>query len=495
MPSSVFQRCRNRTPRPEFARSLAFEIAFFWQIGISCCGQTFRQGADVTVGLALDVRDGIASLSLDAPPVNALGAAVRRQLMERFAELIADPAVRAICLTSQGGHFSAGADIREFGGTPQVPLLGDLCRAIENSPKPVIVGLQGPALGGGAEIALAAHYRLALPQAALGLPEVTLGLIPGAGGTQRLPRIVGPAVALSMMIDGRPVPAKAAEATGLIDGIVDDDLAQSVRSFAQGLLAHGLGPRPTASRRDMMADGAGWLAAINAARTEHAASPLIAVRHVIDSVEAALLLPFDLGLAFERDSFETCLAHPQSRALRHMFLAERQVSQVLVGKDDQGRRKLAPQGATLAAQLLRAQLTACEVLRRLGATEALIDAAHVDQGFDAGPYGGTAGGAGAEGAALWRRINAAVMAEGGRQIGAGTARTAAEIDAVAVLGLGYPRLTGGPMKAAEIMGLLPLRNDMTNWRADTLIWDAPAFLTEAIRFAGGFDAVPAAISE
>ncbi|MCX7301003.1 MAG: enoyl-CoA hydratase-related protein [Rhodobacterales bacterium] len=444
--------------------------------------------------LALNVRDGIASLHLDAPPVNALDCAVRRMLMERLKELTADPAIGAICLTTEGRHFSAGADIREFEKSPKTPLLGELCRTIENTPKPVIVGLQGPALGGGAEIALAAHYRLALPQAALGLPEITLGLIPGAGGTQRLPRIVGPEAALAMMIDGRPVPAETAESMGLIDGIVDEDLAQAIHSFAQGLLSHGLGPRPTAARRDRMTDGAGWLAAINAARTAHAASPVIAARHIIDSVEAALLLPFDLGLTFERDSFESCLAHPQSRALRHVFLAERQVSPTLVSKDEQGRRQLAPQGATLAAQLLRAQLTACEVLLRLGATEALLDATHVDQGFESGPYGGTTGGAGAEGAALWRRINAAVMAEGGRQIGAGAARNASDIDAVAVLGLGYPRLTGGPMKSAEIIGLLPLRNDMTTWRADSLIWDVPPVLTEAVRFAGGFDAVPAPIS-
>ncbi len=452
---------------------------------------TGRSMAEIRV--SLDQQDGIASLVMDAPPVNALSGALRSALTDQLTKAIADPGVRAIILRAEGRLFSAGADIREFGLPLHGPHLSDLCNQIEAAPKPVIAALQGAALGGGAEIALAAHYRLAVPAATLGLPEVTLGLIPGAGGTQRLPRLVGAGPALAMMLDGRPVSAAAADAMGLIDGVVHADLPNAALAFAQGLLSRGLGPRPTCARRDHIADGGGWMKAVEQARAAQVGSPLRAEHRVIDCVEAALLLPFAAGLAFERTAFADMLADPQSRALRHLFLAERGVSPDLMARDAEGRRAVTPKGQAICRRLALARVDALEALVRDGADPDLIDRALVDQGMAAGPFGGRSGGAGPQGPPLARKINAAVMAEGCRLVADGVVRDTAAVDVLAIYGLGYPRLTGGPMQAAVADGLLGLRTDMARWAQDDAVWTVPALLDQAVLYADGFRAVPVAI--
>jgi 3-hydroxyacyl-CoA dehydrogenase len=430
-----------------------------------------------------DLHDGIATLILDAPPVNALNAALRRDLSAAFAACLADTDVRAIVLAADGRMFSAGADIREFGTAAAGPLLSDLCLEIEKAPKPVVAVLHGAALGGGAELALAAHYRIAVASATIGLPEVTLGLIPGAGGTQRLPRLVGAALALELMMTGRVVRADQAEEAGLIDGIVGEDRIAAARAFAQGLVARGMGPRPTAARRARMADGAGWLAAVEAARRAPGATA--ASGRIVDCVEAALLLPFAAGLTFERAAFDACLGDPRSIALRHLFLAERRLSSDLMSRDANGGRQLTAAGEELTTRLAQAQLAAAEALIRQGEDVAEIDTALNELGLgaaDSAPFGTAMG-------ALARRINAAVMAEGCRLISEGAVRDAGDVDVLAVVGLGYPRVTGGPMKSAEMAGLTDLRADMLHWAEDDPVWAVPPLLIQAVKFAGGFAAV------
>lgn len=430
-----------------------------------------------------DLRDGIATLILDAPPVNALSGGLRQDLSRAFAASMADASVKAVVLAAEGRMFSAGADIREFGASATAPLLSDLCRQIEAAPKPVVVVLHGAALGGGAELALAAHYRIAVATATIGLPEVTLGLVPGAGGTQRLPRLVGPALALDMMMTGRAMRADEAEETGLIDGIVGEDRIAAAHAFALGLVARGMGPRPTAARRDRMADGAAWLTAIEGARG--VTGPTAATAKIVDCVEAALLLPFAAGLTFERAAFDDCLADPHSIALRHLFLAERRVSSSLLSRDPDGTRHLTVAGAALTTRLAQAQLAAAEALIRQGEDVAGIDAGLVELGLggdDSAPAPGSMG-------ALARRINAAVMAEGCRLIAEGAVRDAGDVDVLAVIGLGYPRITGGPMKSAENAGLTDLRADMQHWAEDDPVWAVPPLLIQAAKFAGGFAAV------
>ena len=265
----------------------------------------------------------IAVLVIDSPPVNALGHAVRVGIADGLDAAVADPAVRAIVIRAEGRTFPAGADISEFGKPPVDPWLPEVCNRIEASPKPVIAAIHGTALGGGLEVALAAHWRVALASAKVGLPEVSLGILPGAGGTQRTPRLVGAAQALSIMVSGKPVSAAQGLAMGLVDQVVDSDLPGAALALARQLIDEGAAPRPTCDRRDGMRDPVAYEAAVAEARARHARDRLPGPRRIIDCVEAALLLPFDRGLDFERAAFEELVVSPESAGLRHAFFAER----------------------------------------------------------------------------------------------------------------------------------------------------------------------------
>jgi 3-hydroxyacyl-CoA dehydrogenase len=268
-------------------------------------------------------QGGVAILTLDSPPVNALGSAVRADLSQALMLALDDPLVRAIVLAAAGSTSSAGADIREFGKPPVAgaPLLTELCNQIEASDKPVVAAIQGAALGGGMELALATHWRVAGPRARLGLPEVALGILPGAGGTQRTPRLTGAGPALRLMLSGQPVPAPEALGMGLVDDVADDPV-QAAIAMATDLAANGTPPRRTRDRAGGLADPARFRAEIAAARAE-LSGPLPAPARIIDCVEAALTLPFDQGLALERAAFLDLAASPRSRGLRHAFFAER----------------------------------------------------------------------------------------------------------------------------------------------------------------------------
>ena len=266
-------------------------------------------------------------VSVDNSPVNALGVDVRRGLMSALDAAQSDVAVAAVLLVGAGRNFIAGADIREFGLPPQPPALPDVCHRIEACGKPVIAALHGAALGGGLEVALAAHYRLAVNGAKLGLPEVQLGLMPGAGGTQRAPRLIGAAPALELMLSGRHVGADEALALGLVDrlGRSDDTLAEGL-AYAQELLASGAPVRRTRDAQGL-ADRDASRAALDAARADVAGKSrgLFSPQKIVDAVEAALDRPFDEGLRLERTLFLQCIDSPQRAGLIHAFFAEREV--------------------------------------------------------------------------------------------------------------------------------------------------------------------------
>jgi len=274
-------------------------------------------------------HDGILVLTIDNPPVNALSADVRRGLADAIQAAQDDASVQAVLLVGAGRNFIAGADIREFGKPPQPPALPDVCNAIEASAKPVVAALHGAALGGGLEIALAAHYRIALPGARLGLPEVNLGLLPGAGGTQRAPRLAGAAAALDLMLSGRHAGAEEALSLGLVDRLDSsaDALAAGL-AYARELLAQGAAPRRTRDATAALADRAAAQAAIDAARAqvEARARGLFSPAKIIDAVQAALDQPFDAGLRTERALFLQCLDSPQRAGLVHAFFAERETA-------------------------------------------------------------------------------------------------------------------------------------------------------------------------
>lgn len=283
--------------------------------------------ASAAVPVTHELRGNVLLVTVDNPPVNALGVDVRRGLLAAIDAAEANNAVRAVLVVGAGRNFIAGADIREFGKPPQSPVLPEVCNRIEACSKPVVVVIHGAALGGGLEIALAAHYRLAVRGARLGLPEVRLGLLPGAGGTQRTPRLIGAKAALSLMLSGRHIDAQEAVTLGLVDrvGQSDDVLAEGLAYAQQLLVAHATVRRSRDAR--CLADHDASAAEIATARadTVKKSRGVISPLKIVECVEAALNLPFDEGLRFERQRFLECLESQQRVALTHAFYAEKEV--------------------------------------------------------------------------------------------------------------------------------------------------------------------------
>ena len=285
----------------------------------------------------LSMDGDIAVITLNSPPVNALSANVREGLFEGFKAATADPAVKAIVLICEGRTFIAGADITEFGGAARGPSLFDVQEMMENAPKPVIAAIHGTALGGGLEVALVAHYRIAVPSARLGLPEVNLGLLPGAGGTQRLPRVAGPEKALEMMTSGRHAPASEALAMGLVDELAEEGkLREAAVAFARRCVTEN---RPLVKVRDnntKVEAARGKPEIFEAFRKANARKfrGFLAPEYNIRCIEAAVNLPFDEGLAVERKLFGELVTGSQSAAQRYSFFAERQAQKVPDVPDD-----------------------------------------------------------------------------------------------------------------------------------------------------------------
>ncbi len=275
--------------------------------------------------VTLQRRGNVALIVIDNPPVNAISQAVRAGLLKAVVEADADGSIDAIILHGAGRNFIAGADIREMDQPHREPFLYDLLSRIEACSKPVVAALHGAVLGGGFETALASHYRCATSDVQLGLPEVKLGLLPGAGGTQRLPRVVGARTALDMMVAGEPIDLSRAQALGLIDrALPRGDIAEGARSYAQELIASKAGPRRLRERvlPDAETLNADFFAAYRKGLSR-ASRKLEAVERIIQCVEAAAALPFDAALARSRELFEECRASAQSAALRYLFFAER----------------------------------------------------------------------------------------------------------------------------------------------------------------------------
>ncbi len=285
----------------------------------------------------LAVEGEIGILSINSPPVNALSQPVRESIVKGMKEAIDNSAVKAIVLICEGRTFIAGADITEFGKPPQAPSLVEAEDAIENSPKPVIAAIHGTALGGGLEVALCCHYRVAVPSAKCGLPEVRLGLLPGAGGTQRLPRIVGVEQALDMVTSGKHVGASAAHKAGLIDEIVPEgELRSAAVAFAKKVIAEN---RPLKKVRDMnekveAARGKPEIFAEFRKANAKKFRGFDAPEYNIQTIEAAVNLPFDEGLKLERKLFTELMEGTQSKAQRYVFFAERQAWKVPDVADD-----------------------------------------------------------------------------------------------------------------------------------------------------------------
>jgi 3-hydroxyacyl-CoA dehydrogenase len=270
-------------------------------------------------------HDGdVAVITLQNPPVNALGYKVRRGLMTALTGLRDRPEVKAVVLTGSARAFSGGADITEFGKPQPEPLLFEILKLIESYDRPIVAAISGFALGGGLELAMACHYRVAAPGARVGLPEVKLGILPGAGGTQRLPRLIGPVAAMKAIVSGAMMPAESV--TGLIDAPCAD--TDAAIAFARSKIGAPLAR--VRDREDKLAE-----ARANPAILDEAAAPLLKKARgqlspaaCIECVRAAVTKPFDEGLALERQLFTELVASAQSRALRHVFFAEREAQKI-----------------------------------------------------------------------------------------------------------------------------------------------------------------------
>jgi 3-hydroxyacyl-CoA dehydrogenase len=280
-----------------------------------------------TSAVTCERRGKILVVTIDNAPVNALNAAVRRGLLEAIDKAESDNQVEAVMLIGAGRNFIGGADIREFGKPPLPPTLPEVCNRIESCSKPVVTAIHGAALGGGLEVALAAHYRLCVPGAKLGLPEVELGLLPGAGGTQRTPRLIGARAALDLILSGRRVQEKEAHALGLVDrvGTSEETLAEGL-AYTQELLSQKARTRPTRDATGL-SDRAASVAAIEEARASVAKKSrgLLSPFRIVEAVQAALEQPFAEGLRIERQFFLECMDSPQRAGLIHAFFAEREV--------------------------------------------------------------------------------------------------------------------------------------------------------------------------
>lgn len=284
-----------------------------------------RKGRRMSNVVNYVVEEGIGVITVDNPPVNALSHAVRQGIQDAI-RTARDDASEAILILCAGRTFIAGADITEFGKPPKDPWLPELCNELEASPKLLVSALHGTALGGGFEVALSSHYRIALDSAKVGLPEVKLGLLPGAGGTQRTPRLAGVQASLELITSGIPIPATRGKSLGLVDEVVTGDLRQAAMAFTRRLVDENAAIRKTSYLDVEAVDPdvfTSWRALL-ARRARRQTAP----QRIVDAVEAAATLPFDQGLKRERELFSDCMQDPQSKALQHIFFAERAAARI-----------------------------------------------------------------------------------------------------------------------------------------------------------------------
>ncbi|MES2248045.1 MAG: enoyl-CoA hydratase-related protein [Pseudomonadota bacterium] len=428
----------------------------------------------MTLPVTLSTHGRIGVITVHSPPVNALSLAVRAGLLEAVRRGGEDPALDALVLLCKGRTFIVGADIREFDRPMQAPHLAEVVHAIAQSAKPVIAAMHGTALGGGFELALACQFRVALASAQVGLPEVKLGILPGCGGTQRLPRLIGVDAALRLIVEGDPVGAPQAMALGAIDEVIDGDLLDGSLAFAEEVVAGTRPMRPVDEHSIAQVDLQvfdDW-----AQRVATKYRGFLAPAYSIQAIRAACELTLTEGLAREEELTRALLASPQSAALRHLFFAEREA-----------RKGLGKQSARVGicdgfvGDRMRARRSReRSVMLEEGATPLQIDRVLFDFGFPMDPHAVPdpdtepllAAHSPRRGlvrrpvpdAEILERCLFAMINEGARILEEGVALRALDIDVVCVHGFGFPRYRGGPMFHADQIGLKHILRAMQGYR-------------------------------
>jgi len=402
----------------------------------------------------------IAVLIIDNPPVNALSRAMRQDLSENLDAALADPTVRALVVACAGRTFVAGADITELEKPRIEPLTGTIAGKLEQSAKPSVAAIFGTALGGGLELAMGCHWRVAAQDARLGLPEVKIGIIPGGGGTQRLPRLVGTQLALNMIAGGEMISAEAALAAGLVDELTAGDIREAAIAFARRALDEKRAPRRASEGAVSGASTA--LFDAKRAETKQKQRGYEAPLDAIAAVEASASLPFAQGLAREYEIFEIRRHSDQSRALRHVFFAKREAA------------KNPADPTRIVGRMLAVFKHEAERLLDEGARPEAVNAAVVEFGYAAGPFTPadlakpvTGKSREFSSAAIVERLVYPLVNEGARLLEEGVAPHPGDIDVLLIQDHGFPAWRGGPMFHADKVGLRVIRDRLNQIARET----------------------------
>lgn len=392
-----------------------------------------KQRMDTMSAISIEREGDILVAVIQNPPVNAGSLAVRQGLLQAVEELERDASLRGAVVIGDGKTFIAGSDLREFGVPLQDPQLPAVIAAFENCTKPIVAAVHGAALGGGFELALGCDARVAAPETVLGLPEVTLGMIPGAGGTQRLPRIVGVSRAITMVCSGERLPAADALELGLVNAIAEGGLRTAAVAYAQMLKGRKSRLRDAA----VPEENAATIAASEAdALSLYGRRPNVLA--AIAAVKSAASLPIDLALKHERAAFTRLRMSDEAFALRHLFFAERQAA------------KRGPVCALAAAQishrLTQAALGACEELRSAGTIREQLEAAVAVLGM----AGGGLTVLGEPDEQVCRKLIVAMAIEAERLVAEGVVESTADVDVIMVQRFNFPRWEGGPVFSASL---------------------------------------------
>jgi enoyl-CoA hydratase/carnithine racemase len=434
-------------------------------------------------------REGdLAVIGINNPPVNALSPGLPDGIIAAIRQATDDEFVHAVILIGSGRTFIAGADIREFrlmaSGRVEAKVgLYPLMLALEDCPKPVVCAMHGNALGGGLEVALACHYRAAVESAQLGQPEVKLGLIPGAGGTQRLPRLAGVAKALEMVAHGDPIRASEALRCGIIDHLIPGDLLGGAVAWTHDLLAKGLAPRKTRELSSRLGNDTVNAPLFAAARLEamQRVPGQLAPLKAIEAVEAATRLTFEDGCRREEEIFTECLFSDQSKALIHVFFAQREIVRIPEGAKptyDSASRRLSERFRHEVECLIAEGLGVDEVermLREFGMKRDWVPASS-SYAVGAGPLGRLP----AAREEILERSLYALVNEGARLLEEGLPARAAHIDILCIRDCGFPPWRGGPMWHADTLGVRNVYGRICSFRERFGDRWAPAPLLERL---------------
>jgi len=328
----------------------------------------------------VSMQGAIAVVTVDSPPVNTLSRDVRAGLKAAFESLRGKPEVKAVVLACAGKTFLSGGDMREFETGVQEPGYHEVLRLIEDTAVPVVAALYGTVMGGGVETAIACHYRVAQEGTKVGLPEITLGIIPGAGGTQRMPRLIGLEPALDMMLSGKPLTVADAQKVGLVDAAVDGDVTAAAIAYARELVAAGKGPRRTRERSVAGSEKAAEIIAARRAQLGKAFKNRNSPNVLLDAVQAAVELPFDAGIKRERELSNEVERAVEGRAFRHLFFSERELRKIPGLPADVKSRKIAKVGI-VGAGTMGGGISMC--FANAGIPVTIVDAAqaNLDRGL------------------------------------------------------------------------------------------------------------------